>query len=86
MSITYQASCPTLLVDLELSIIKIFSFLSAFGQIFEFQTILRWSGSKKKRGLEKKVCFPKIKRISSTVPKYEPLTPSELGDIVIPAK
>ena len=87
MPITYRASCPALLVGLEFSVIKIFRFLSDFGQICEFWPILRRSESgKKMRSRKKKVSFPKVKCISSTVPKYEPLTPSELGDIVIPAK
>ena len=49
----------------------------------DFATV--WVGEKNEVS-KKKVCFPKVKCISSTVPKYEPLTPSELGDIVIPAK
>ena len=86
MDVISQTWCPVRLFGLELSGTIFFVFLADFGQIRDFEVNSWWSEDKKIDVSKKKVGFRKIKSISITVTKYEPLTPSELGAIPNPVK
>ena len=85
MDVISQTWCPVRLFGLELSGTNFFRIFDRFWQILAKSAILRWilGGLKIKKidVSKKKVGFQKVKSISITVTKYEPLTPKELGAI-----